>query len=69
MGFYVHCSDPEKGVIKFETKKSRRGPKPHFQVQAWPYLDPSNPEYKGDFAVIDNLQQDTVDPRESTSNI
>ncbi len=62
MGFYVTCTDPERGIIEFSTPKSRRGPKPHFQLQAWPYLDPTHPQYKGDFAVIDSVEKDKDAP-------
>ncbi len=63
MGFYVTCTDEKLGIIDFKTKKSRRGPKLHVQVQAWPYLDPTNPQYKGDFAVIENEGGEPEDPR------
>jgi hypothetical protein len=63
MGFYVTCTDSERGIIQFSTAKSRRGPKPYFQLQAWPYLDPASPQYKGDFAVLDTPHTDADEPR------
>jgi AAA domain/Toprim-like len=52
MGFYVHCTDSERGIIEFKTMKSRLGPKTQFTVQAWPYLDKQSERYIGDFAIL-----------------